>query len=596
MYRIMIKKVLSVMAVTVFVLGCAKISSPTGGPRDKEPPVIIKSTPLPQTRNFKGKEIIISFNEYVVLDKINEKFMVSPPMKTKPGIFIRRKNIHVEFDDELRDSTTYTFYFQDAIRDLNEGNPINNYQFVFSTGPVIDSLSVTGNVYNAFNLEVPENTLVLLYGQMADSSVKKQLPDYITRIEKNGEFRIDNVREGKYRLYALKDLDNSKNYNLREEEFAFSTEPMEINSAKNYLPVKKDTVPVKAADGKVTLRPPVEGEYKLILFPPEKKSRYLTSSDRKMPYQLIYTLSIPPDSLKFDFNIPGAGNDAYFIEKSRNKDTIMVWLTDSTLYSQSQIETIINYPFTDSLGMQIYKQDTILMRFLAPRATKAKVKRIPYRVNSGLTSGQYGPFKEIILTGTTPFLQPDTSRIRLYEILKEQRTAVPVSLIKDSANSCRYIMNADLQQGKSYLFITEIAAFKSIYGEYSDSTGIKFSVRSPDSYGKLILNISNYEGDRIIHLLNNSEKLVKEVHMKKDGTLEFPLLEKGFYRCRVIYDLNGDGKWTTGDFDTGRQPEPVSYYPGELEVKILWEITEPWDIGSFNVKDYKLRSGQKAVR
>ena len=142
----------------ILISACAKISSPSGGPRDRLPPVVVKSIPVNGAKNFKGKSIAITFDEYVVLDNINEKFMVSPPMKKKPRVFIKGKSVNVEFDEKLKDSTTYTFYFQDAIRDLNEGNILENYQFVFSTGPVIDSLSVTGNVYNAFNLEVPEKT------------------------------------------------------------------------------------------------------------------------------------------------------------------------------------------------------------------------------------------------------------------------------------------------------------------------------------------------------------------------------------------------------------------------------------------------------
>ena len=590
-----IRKIFLPVAALILISGCAKISSPSGGPIDKLPPVITKSVPLNQTRNFKGKNIIVSFNEFVVLDRINEKFMVSPPMKTKPRILIRGKAVRIEFDDKLRDSTTYTFYFQDAIRDLNQGNPINNYQFVFSTGPVIDSLSVTGNVYNSLNLESPENTLVLLYSEMADSAVVKHLPDYITRVEKNGEFRIDNVRPGQYRLFALKDADNTKNYNLRDEEFAFMTEPVEIFPSKNFLPVKIDTAKVKPVDGKIPVKLPVTGEYKLILFAAEKKAHYLTSSSRKLPYQMIYTLSLPPDSMNFEFSIPGAGKEAYYIENSKNMDTVRIWLTDSTVYSQTQIPTIIGYPFTDSLGITARKIDTIMMRYLVPRPPRTKVvRRTPYNVTNGISSGSMRPDGQIILTASTPFRRPDTSQLRLYEILKEGKTKLPFRLIKDSTNSCRYFMNADLRQGKSYLFISDSAAFGNIYGEYSDSTGTKFSVLTPESFGKLTVNIKNYEGDRIIQLLSNSEKLVKQVYMKKDGKLEFPLLEKGFYRLRAIFDTNGDGKWTTGDFDTHLQPEAVSYYPTEIEIKVNWEITTPdWNLGSKNYKDFKLSEAYK---
>lgn len=583
----------------ILIFGCAKTSVPTGGPKDKEMPVVLKSVPVNGATKFNGKEIVIAFDEYVVLDKISEKFMVSPPMKKRPDVFTRGKSVHIKYEDQLRDSTTYTFYFQDAIRDLNEGNAINNYQFVFSTGPVIDSLSVTGNVYSALNLDPPENTMVLLYSQLEDSSVVKQLPGYITRATGNGEFRIDNVHAGTYRLYALVDADNSKNYNNRDEMFAFYDKPVQIIPEKNYLPVKKDTVTIKItkpADAKTPFIPPVIGEYSLTLFQAEKRLHYLTSSARKQPYQLVYTLSLPPDSLKFNFSIPGVSGEKYFIEKSKNLDTITVWLTDSTIYDQQQIETFVDFPFTDTLGITGMKTDTVPMRYLAPRAPRTKVvKRTPYKVKADI-SGQVRPDKKIILNAPAPFKPPDTSRLAFFELLKEGKIRQPFSLAKDTNNSCRYYVNTDLKPGKNYLFITDSAAFSSIYGEYSDSAGIKFSVMTPETFGKLTLGISGYEGGRIIQLLDNTEKLVRQVYLKNNGKLEFPLLEKGKYRIRAIFDLNNDGKWTTGDFDIHRQPEPVTYYPEEIEIKENWIITQPWELMLKNYKEPKLQKIKTSVR
>jgi hypothetical protein len=583
-------------AAYFIVSGCAKISSPSGGPKDKEIPVILRSVPENGAVNCSNKEIIIYFDEYVVLDKISEKFMVSPPMKKRPDVFTRGKSVHIKFDEELRENATYTFYFQDAIRDLNEGNIINNYQFVFSTGPVIDSLSVTGNVYTGLSLDAPENAMILLYSQIADSSVIRQIPDYITRAGKNGEFRISNVRPGRYGLYALIDADNSKNYNNRDEEFAFNPDPVDITPEKNFLPVIKDTAVIKPVDGKIPFKPPVIGEYPLIMFQAEKKARYLTSSTRKQPYQLTYTLSLPPDTLKFDFTIPGITPDAYFIEKNKNRDTITVWLTDSSLYNRPQIETIVMFPFTDSLGIVGQKTDTIQMRYLAPRASRAKVvKRTAYKINTGI-SGQVRPDKRIIITAPAPFKPPDTSKLEFYELLKNEKIRYPYSIVRDTANSCRYFVNTELKTGKNYLFIADSAAFTSIYGDCSDSTGIRFSVLTPESFGKLIMDISGYEGGRIVQLLSSSENLVRQVYMKENGKLEFPLLEKGTYRMRMIFDVNGDGKWTTGDFDIHRQPEPVSYYPEELEIPENWEVKQPWVLELKNYKNPKMQGVKKTTK
>jgi hypothetical protein len=591
-----VRKYWLVVPVWIMIFGCARTSVPTGGPKDKEIPVLVESVPESGATNFRGNKIIISFNEYVVLDQITEKFMVSPPMKKRPDIFIKGKSIHIEYENELRDSTTYTFYFQDAIRDLNEGNAINNYQYVFSTGPFIDSLSVTGNVFSALDLDPPENTLVLLYNQPDDSSVVKQLPGYITRVEKNGEFRIDNVHAGTYRLYALVDADNSKNFNNRDELFAFYPDPVHINPEKNYLPVIKDTAVIKPVDGKIPFKPPLIGEYPLILFQAEKKLHYMTSSSRKMSYQITYTLSLPPDTMEFDFSIPGVPTDSYFIEKTRNHDTIIVWLTDSTVYNRSQIETIVRFPFTDTLGITGLKTDTIEMRYIAPRAPRSRApKRVPYKVNGGI-SGQVRPDKRIILNAPAPFLPPDTSKLIFFELLKEEKTRHLYKLVKDTSNSCRYYVETDLKPGKTYLFIADSAAFISIYGEYSDSTGSRFSVMTPETFGKLILDISGYEGNRIIQLLDNTEKLVRQTYLTKNGKLEYPLLEKGFYRIRAIFDLNNDGKWTTGDFDTHRQPEPVFYYPAEIEIKENWEIIQPWEMTLMNFKEPKLQKINTSIR
>ncbi len=591
-----IRNLIFFSAAYIYASGCAKISAPSGGPKDKEPPVVLKCVPENGAVSFKGREIVISFDEYIVLDRISEKFMVSPPLNKRPDVFTRGKTIHVRFDEKLRDSATYTFYFQDAIRDLNEGNPINNYQFVFSTGPVIDSLSVTGNVYSGLTIDPPENAMVLLYSNLNDSAVRKRLPEYITRSEPNGEFRISNVSQGRYRLYGLVDADNSKNYDNRDEAFAFYPDTVDITPAKNYLPVVKDTAKVVPVEGKIPFKPPVEGEYQLIMFQAEKKARYLTSSSRKDAYHMIYTLSLPPDTLKFSFRIPGKQADSYYIEKNMTKDTVTVWLTDSSLYHMQLIETIVSFPFTDSLGVIGEKTDTIPMRYVAPRAPRGRVvKRTPYKINTGI-AGQVRPDKKIIITAPTPFLPPDTSRILLMGLDKEQRFRRPLIFSRDTLNSCRYFVQTDLKPGKNYLFISDSAAFKSIYGEVSDSTGIRFSVQTPETFGKLILEINGYEGNMIIQLLNNTEKLVRETRITGKGRIEFPLLEPGKYRIRSIFDLNNDGKWTTGDFDTHREPEPVSYYPEELDIRANWEATQPWNLEPVNFKNPKMQTIKKTTR
>jgi len=571
----------------ILVSSCAKVSSPAGGPRDKRPPVVVKTTPPNASVNYSGKEFEIIFDEYVVLDKINEKFMVSPPMKKKPEVNIKGKGIVVKYEDELHENTTYTFDFSDAVKDINEGNVYANLQFVFSTGPVIDSLSVTGNLQNTYVLDAPANPLVILYRNLSDTAVRKMLPDYISRADKNGYFRINNVMEGKYRLYALADNDNSRTFNIADEAFAFLNEPVEVTSSKNYIAAVKDTVkkvkPKSEADTVV-----LKGEYRLIMFQHEKTLHYLTSSSRNLPYLLTYILSLPPRGREFNVSIPGSNADTYFTDRNRNNDTLRVWITDSTLFSQQLISTLLTYPYTDSAGITKSRQDTISMRFIAPRSTRAQAKPAPYQVKSNIPpGGSLKPGQEIVFESITPLRPPDTSKIRLYEIKEAEKITLPYSFIKDSTNSCRIMMKASFERGRNYLYIADSAAFGNIYGESADSTGMRINVREDKTFGKLVLNIKGYEGSRIIQLLDKSEKQVREIKADNDGKIEFPLLEKGAYRIRVVYDLNNDGRWTTGDFAAGLQPEPVSFYPQELEIKEDWVMDQDWDISVKNVKKLK---------
>jgi hypothetical protein len=612
MIRTLSRNIILVVAL-MFAAACAKVSAPTGGMRDRTPPVVIESQPVNGARNFRGNRIDIGFDEFVILDNINEKFMVSPPMKEKPRIFTRGKSVRIEYRDELRDSTTYTFYFLDAIRDLNENNILDNYRFAFSTGPVIDSLSVTGNVYTALNLEVPEKTSVLLYRDLNDSAVIKQIPDYISRVDQTGYFRIDNMRGGKYRLFALTDDDNSKTWNRVEEAFGFIDSVITVSPEKNYIPPVKDTSKTEttqnrklrqseaasSAAARAALKaelPEQTGDYRLILFNAAKKARYLAGSQRPSMYKLTYILSVPPDTMNFGISITDANADQYFMEKSRLGDTINVWLTDTAVYSRPVLTTVVNYPFTDSLGIDTYKEDTIPMRFLVPKAARNVKRATPkLSIRSNVTGGIMKPGQQLFFTAETPLREPDTSRIRLYEVLEKTRTRIPFRFERDTPGLRKFRLDARLREGSQYLLITDSEAFSNIYDETNDSTALRLTVRETKSYSSLTLDVKNCQGKCIIQLLDRAEKLLVQKMVEGDGRVVFNLLEKGTYRVRAIHDINRDGEWTTGDFLAGRQPEPVSYLPEELEILEGWDATKDFDVSVINQKPRVLRTKSRTT-
>ena len=550
----------------VIIGSCAKVGSPSGGPRDVDPPVVLESYPPNGTTNFHGNEFIITFNEYVVIDDVSDKLMVSPPLGKKPIVSMKGKSVKVEYEDLLKDSTTYTFYFQDAIKDLNEGNALENFQFVFSTGNVIDSLSLQGNIFKGLSLDPAAEVLVMLYNDISDTAFQKSLPDYITKATKEGNFRIDNIREGKYRLFGLEDQDNSKNFNIEDEVIAFY-------------------------DSIVNITPENDNGYSLYLFQPEKTQRYLTSTSRNSANELRFSVSLPPAPYSFGFRIPESDNQNFVQERTINGDTLTVWLLDTVYSNQQSLKTLISYPFTDSTGTVVQRDDTINLRFTAPRTIARnrevvqKTTSLPYEVMTNFSSGKISPLLKLNLTASTPFGEIDHNKISLYEIKDTLKSRLQIRVTKDSVNLRKIYIETSLLQGVDYLFVADSAAFKDIYGLVSDSLGKKFNLNTDDKYGKLIFRISGYDGPRIVQLLSLDEtKTVREYYQERDGSLEIPYLEKGKYKLRVIYDLNGDKKWTPGDYKSLKQPEPVSYFSDEIEVKVNWEQIFDWDISAQNQK------------
>ena len=201
---------------------CAQQGSPSGGPIDEDPPVVIESEPLNYSTNFDAKKIRISFDEYIVLENVNQQLIVSPPMEEQPEVKLRKKTIIIEFEEELKTNTTYTFNFGDAIKDLHEGNKLQNFEYVFSTGEVLDSMSVRGTLKYAETLEVPEEPFsIMLYTDLRDSVPLLDIPLYVGRSNDSGVFSVNNLRPDRYKVFALKDGNNNFLFDLPSEEIAF---------------------------------------------------------------------------------------------------------------------------------------------------------------------------------------------------------------------------------------------------------------------------------------------------------------------------------------------------------------------------------------
>ena len=586
------------VAALVIITGaaCAKISAPSGGPKDTDPPVILKSQPENGTVMFTEKSFTVTFDEYVVLDKITDKFMVSPPLETKPEVKLKGKDLVVSWDEELADSTTYTFYFQDAIRDNNENNPIPNYQYVFSTGPVLDSLTVTGDVFNAYDLEAAADMQVMMYSNLSDTAPRTLLPAYISRPDPSGGFVISNVKPGSYRLYAVKDLNGNKKYDLEAETFAFCDSVLVI-TPEEYSVNDIDSISYKPATAAESAKADIYtyGRHRIYAFLVDPSKQYLKFTERKSAGSLSFGLALPSDTGEFSVTLADVPAEAWFMENNTKRDTFRLWITADSVYNRSVIEALVTYPFTDTTGVNISRTDTVSLRFQKPAVTRGTPRRAGLTLRTNLSS-RIRPGTLPWFAGMAPLNYPDTSKITLTRVVDSVAVNVPFTFIRDSLDFRIYRLNTRLLPGVSYLLSCSDSAFSDIYHSYSDSTGYRISVATREDYGNVTASLTGYEGGVIVQLLADREKVVREVFVKSPGKAVFELLDKGRYRMKVIYDYDGNRGWTTGSYSPLVSPEPVTYYNGELDVKINWELEQDWNIGLKNRKDVSLRSKPEIKR
>jgi len=600
----------------MLIMSCAKVSSPTGGPRDESPPVVLSSEPENESVYFDERGFQVTFDEYFVLDNVDQVLMISPPLNKKPKIQVRGKTLKLELDEEevLMDSMTYSFNFLNSIKDLNENNPIENFKYVFSTGDVIDSLSVTGYIYDAFNLEAGEEIFVLMHSGMSDTLPETSLPAYITKAADNGKFRIDNIAAGEYKIYGLKDDNNNKLFDLPTEAFAYLDSSIFISADNNYIPSRPDSL--VAVQDTVSASPEEEimetetevsepvinedslkyeripgREYELFYFITDNKKQYLMGTDRTLQYMLQLTFALPVDTGSVSIQFADAGEEAsYLTDISAGSDTLKLWLTDSSFYNRERITLYLEYPETDSLGNLQQVADTVSMRYRETTSRRGTGRgtaavQLPLRTNLSQPSG-IKPGQKPVFIFNSPMLDPDTTKIRLYRRSDTLQIDQGYKIFRDSLNNKKFYVECDLFPDSSYVLLLNKGGFSNIYGHLNDSTAYNFKVRNPDQFGKLVLNLNGFEGNIILQLMDTGEKIVRDEKIKlpEESSIEFEYLDPKEYLLKAIFDLDGNGEWTTGDYHMDKQPEPVTYYSKKIEVKKGWEMIEDWQLAGIRKK------------
>jgi len=541
-------------SLLISVLGCANVVAPTGGERDVLPPKIISTFPPNLTTKFKCKEIRISFSEFFVLNNPAEEIYLSPlsiqPLKWKT----RKKNLIISLPDSLNENTTYTLQLGNSIADNTEGNKLEGYSYVFSTGDVIDSLRIQGVLTDAKTQKPQKGFLVMLYSSTDDSVVAKKKSDYFARTDESGQFVLDHLHEGNYRLFCLSDQNLNYLYDQPNEEIAFIDSMISVHdttafySLNSFLPAIDKTVLLSAS----------------------------TSDNKKTPFAFNRAVK--------DFPLQLISDSSQILFQSKNKtgDTLYAWITSK------QVDSIF---FQLNLNN---KTDTIGVR-LKSTVTPAKGLNSKFSIRTNLVGSKnnYGlmPAQKFEMYFTYPLksVAKDILPSVVIDSSKESKRTLILKRI-DSLTQFPYAScNFEFQPEQKYKVIIPAGLFEDVYGNKNDSAFFEFKQLSTTETGNLKLTVTLKDSvHHYIAQLKFANSIVKEWNLE-NGKDIFSLqsLNPGAYKLQFIRDENGNGKWDSGDYWKKKQPEKIILYNKEITVRPNWDLEIDTEVGASSLGKMK---------
>ncbi len=566
----------------VLFQSCAnRAQGPTGGPKDETPPKVLKSLPANGALNFKKKEIHIYFDENVTVEKVMENVIISPPQPKQPEVKGNGKHILVRFEEDLADSTTYTVNFGNAIVDLNEKNPLKDYRFSFSTGSEIDTMKISGIVLNAEDLNPVAGIVVGIHRDNNDSVFGSKTLLRIGKTNDEGRFVIDNVKAGKYNVFALSDL--NQDYIYQEgENLAF---PDTMINAGVHFELKKDTVwkdSVTIDTIKIQKKSLFYPNNVLLrLFKESNKRQYLIKNERKSAHNFTLFFNREQTELPaikpVNFNWDGK----FVVQKNLTLDTLTYWITDSLVFSNDTLEMMVSYNISDSVSKIEMKTDTLEAIFRRPRTTQRATSAQQNTNNNELQKfkfsanaiSEFDVYRQLLLKFDSPLATCDTPLVKLSE--KIDTILKPLKFLWRQADSTRmlYLVDHKWQHGKSYVLNVDSAAFRSVYQKLNDKYTTQFKIKPADQYTTLNVLISPFDSLAVIQVLDSKDKPIVTKPAEKRGA-KFNYLAPGDYYLRLFIDKNTNGKWDSGNYRKKIQPEEVFYYPKKLSLRANWEFEE----------------------
>lgn len=580
---------------------CASIGNPSGGRRDERPPQVVRSNPAPYATGVKSERVVIEFDEIVNVKDAFSKVVISPTSAETPRVSSLGRKVTVQFKDTLQPNTTYTIDFADAIEDNNEANKLSSYAFTFSTGDEIDSLRISGMVLGAQDLEPQQGILVGVHTNMEDTAFSRTRLARVAKTDDRGRFTIRGLKEGPYRLFALKDLNNDYRWDNPEEDIAFHSELI--------YPTSEPDVAVDSVFNDITgeLDSVVNRDYTSFLpndillssFNIQYKPQYLMNYERVDSTRIQLIFNAPSDTLPevdlVDMNLE-KDKEWYRLQRSAKNDTLVYWLRDPKIISTDTLRLATRYLRTDSAKMLSPVNDTLRLITKRPKATKNDNKKrkkkeeeeadtLPPAIKllelGALTGSTHDVYLPLLINFGTPLdtLNPAAFHLEqkvdtLWKPLKWDEGPKP----RDSVSLMEFRIDYPWQYGENYRLVVDSLAATGIYGLWTGPFTHEFKVKAEEDYSNLYLRVEGLDTiPAFVELLNRSDEAVMRRPVE-DSMATFLNVNPGDYYARLVIDNDGNGEFTTGSYDDQRQPEYTFYYPKKITLKKNWDLDQTWNI------------------
>lgn len=600
-------------AVVASLLGaCASMGRPTGGDYDIEPPVYVKSNPAIGATGINRNHITIDFNENVQVEDVMNKVVVSPAQKNIPQITANGHRVSVELRDTMQPGTTYTIDFSDAISDLNEKNVLDGFAIDFSTGDSIDSLRLSGMVFEARTLEPAQGVLVGVYSNLTDTTITTLPLERIAKTNQLGQFTVRGLKPGDYHIFAINDINRDYHWD-RSEDVAFYDVTVSPTAETTTV-----TDTLTAADGSdsivsVSRTKYLPNDILLTWFNEGYTPQYLKDYTRPDRRRLFVKFSAPSDTLPEIRLLNGVDSGLPIDRWARLNaiatfDSLEYFITDTAVVAQDTMMIEMRYLRTDTLDQLSWGTDTLRVLFKGAREEKrqkeeaekkaaerrkkaekkgenidsieaaeaAKLTFVKVSAPGGATQEIYKPLFIDVDQPLDTIIQGGLRMLMLNDTIWDTIPAPPLVPV-DSFGLLKYQLDMKWTPGTKYKYVADSASIIGTYNQWNSTFTHEFSTRKLEDYSALYFNVTGVTDSAVVEVLDKSDKPVDEAPLK-GGVAEFPYMQPGTYYARLYIDRNGNGKWDTGSLLDSVQPEEVYYYPKKIVLKKNWDVEQSWNI------------------